>query len=152
MAAVFLLFVVLCVCVRARLYRGLPPACLRHVVYSGTRVGAYEYLREHVLGRDAATGDFALWKGVVCGMGAGAVGQFVASPTDIVKTQMQLEGRALLAGARPRFRGTLDAFRVIAREGASPHRTHTQMFQTQNVPLLFLCGRCPRCRRSRVAS
>lgn len=31
-----------------RLYRGLTPACLRHCVYSGIRVGAYEFLREHV--------------------------------------------------------------------------------------------------------
>ena len=31
-----------------RLYRGLVPACLRHCVYSGIRVGVYEFLREHV--------------------------------------------------------------------------------------------------------
>ena len=31
-----------------RLYRGLTPACWRHCVYSGIRVGTYEFLREHV--------------------------------------------------------------------------------------------------------
>ena len=34
------------------LYRGLSPACLRHIIYSGTRVMAYEFLRERVLKKD----------------------------------------------------------------------------------------------------
>ena len=33
------------------LYMGLPPACLRHVVYSGSRVGVYEFLRNNVFMR-----------------------------------------------------------------------------------------------------
>ncbi len=44
-----------------RLYRGLTPACLRHCVYSGIRVGAYEFLREHVFLREE-DGSFPLWK------------------------------------------------------------------------------------------
>jgi hypothetical protein len=44
-----------------RLYRGLTPACLRHCVYSGIRVGAYEFLREKVFLREA-DGSFPLWK------------------------------------------------------------------------------------------
>ena len=38
-----------------KLYRGLTPACLRHCVYSGIRVGVYEALREHVF---LKVGDF----------------------------------------------------------------------------------------------
>lgn len=38
---------------------------------------------------------------------AGAVGQFLASPTDLVKVQMQMEGRRILEGKEPRYRPTL---------------------------------------------
>mmetsp|Transcript_35357 Transcript_35357/g.56442 ORF Transcript_35357/g.56442 Transcript_35357/m.56442 type:complete len:92 (+) Transcript_35357:499-774(+) len=31
-------------------YQGIVPACARHVVYSGSRVTIYEFMREHVLG------------------------------------------------------------------------------------------------------
>ena len=99
----------------SKMYRGLTPACMRHVVFSGLRVSVYEQLRNNVFKREA-DGSFALWKGALCGMSAGLISQFIASPTDIVKTQMQNEGPRLLAGKPPRFRGTVDAFRVIARE------------------------------------
>ena len=99
-----------------KLYRGLSPACMRHVIFSGLRVSVYEQLRNNFFMREA-DGSFALWKGALCGMGSGLISQFIASPTDIVKTQMQLEGPRLLRGESPRFAGTIDAFRVIAREG-----------------------------------
>lgn len=37
-------------------------------------------------------------KAVVGGMSAGAIGQFFASPTDLVKVQMQMEGKRKLEG------------------------------------------------------
>lgn len=36
-------------------------------------------------------------------MMTGAAAQLVANPTDLVKVQMQMEGRRLLAGEQPRF-------------------------------------------------
>ena len=43
-------------------------------------------------------------KSVIAGMTAGAFGQFIASPTDLVKVQMQMEGkRVLVEGRRPRY-------------------------------------------------
>jgi solute carrier family 25 uncoupling protein 27 len=36
------------------------------------------------------------------GLTAGALGQFIASPTDLVKVQMQMEGRRRLEGKPPR--------------------------------------------------
>ena len=99
-----------------QLYRGLPPACLRHCVYSGIRVSAYEVLREFVFKKNV-DGSFSLWKGALAGMSAGAIGQFVATPTDLVKVQMQIEGRRIARGEPPRYRGTLDAFTTLARQG-----------------------------------
>ena len=38
----------------------------------------------------------------LCGMSAGALAQFLANPTDLVKVQMQMEGRRRLQGLPPR--------------------------------------------------
>mmetsp|Transcript_35364 Transcript_35364/g.56491 ORF Transcript_35364/g.56491 Transcript_35364/m.56491 type:complete len:184 (+) Transcript_35364:866-1417(+) len=46
-------------------------------------------------------------------MSAGALGQFVASPTDLVKVQMQLDRLR----PEPRFSGTFDALRKVFAEG-----------------------------------
>ncbi|CAH1795245.1 unnamed protein product, partial [Owenia fusiformis] len=47
----------------------------------------------------------------------GALGQFLASPTDLVKIQMQMEGRRRLEGKPPRVRGSWHAFTKILHEG-----------------------------------
>ncbi|MBZ3872777.1 Mitochondrial uncoupling protein 4 [Sciurus carolinensis] len=38
------------------------------------------------------------WKSVIGGMMAGVIGQFLANPTDLVKVQMQMEGKRKLEG------------------------------------------------------
>ena len=48
---------------------------------------------------------------VLAGMGAGGFGQLVASPTDLIKTHMQMEGRRRLQGKKPRVNGMMDAAR-----------------------------------------
>merc|ERR1719419_546952 len=61
--------------------------------------------------------DFLCGKKVIAGMSAGGFGQFMASPTDLVKTQIQMEGRRRLLGYEPRVEGTFDAFRKILAQG-----------------------------------
>ena len=41
-------------------------------------------------------------KAIPTGMIAGAMGQFLASPTDLVKVRLQMEGRRVLDGFKPR--------------------------------------------------
>jgi len=94
------------------LYGGLGPACLRHVVYSGSRVMVYEALRENVFKRNE-DGSFPLWKGLLAGMSAGAIGQFIANPTDLVKVQMQTDGKRVAQGLAPKHTGTMHAFRSL---------------------------------------
>lgn len=94
------------------LYKGLGPACARHLVYSGTRVVVYEAMRETVLGR-SEDGSFPLWKGILAAMTAGFTGQFIASPTDLVKVRMQTDGKRVVEGKQARYNGTLDAFRKV---------------------------------------
>ena len=42
-------------------------------------------------------------KAIPTGMLSGGMGQFLASPTDLVKTRLQMEGRRLLDGYKPRL-------------------------------------------------
>ncbi|XP_039551950.1 mitochondrial uncoupling protein 4 isoform X2 [Passer montanus] len=80
-----------------KLWQGATPAVYRHIVYTGVRMVTYEHLRDSVLGRTEGE-NFPLWKAVVGGISAGAIGQFFASPTDLVKVQMQMEGKRKLEG------------------------------------------------------
>lgn len=105
-----------------RLWQGITPAIYRHAIYTGVRFGAYEQLREHVFKKNP-DGTYSLWyiliiflfledglkfsnllirKAALGGMSAGALGQFMASPTDLVKVQIQMEGRRRLEGKPPR--------------------------------------------------
>jgi len=56
----------------------------------------------------------------VAGMTAGGLGQLVASPTDLIKTHIQMEGRRRLQGKPPRVHGMTDAFRkIVAANGVA---------------------------------
>ncbi|XP_065921115.1 mitochondrial uncoupling protein 4 isoform X2 [Magallana gigas] len=99
----------------ACLYQGLQPALIRHIVYTGSRMSIYELFREHILQREA-DGSFPVWKASVGGLCAGALGQLIASPTDLIKVQLQMEGRRKLEGKPPRVKGALDAFNKIVAE------------------------------------
>ncbi|ESO84771.1 hypothetical protein LOTGIDRAFT_221879 [Lottia gigantea] len=99
-----------------RLWQGVTPALYRHVFYSGCRMSFYELLRDKVLGKNK-DGTFPLWKATVASTLAGAGGQFIASPTDLIKVQMQMEGRRRLEGKPPRVTSSLHALKKIVAEG-----------------------------------
>ncbi|XP_019523080.1 PREDICTED: mitochondrial uncoupling protein 4 isoform X4 [Hipposideros armiger] len=99
-----------------KLWQGVTPAIYRHVVYSGGRMVTYEHLRDVVFGKSEDK-HYPLWKSVIGGMMAGVVGQFLANPTDLVKVQMQMEGKRKLEGKPLRFRGVHHAFAKILAEG-----------------------------------
>nr|XP_031290447.1 mitochondrial uncoupling protein 4 isoform X3 [Camelus dromedarius] len=99
-----------------KLWQGVTPAIYRHIVYSGGRMVTYEHLREVVFGKGEDK-HYPLWKSVIGGMMAGVVGQFLANPTDLVKVQMQMEGKRKLEGKPLRFRGVHHAFAKIFTEG-----------------------------------
>ena len=84
-----------------KLWQGLSPAIYRHLIYTGVRMGVYEHMRNYVLIRNK-DGSVAPWKAIIGGLTAGSVGQFVASPMDLIKVQMQMDGRRRLEGKAPR--------------------------------------------------
>lgn len=97
------------------LWRGMPPALIRHAIYTGIRMNAYEEVRNTMTREDKING-FPLHKKVVAGMLAGGLGQFVASPTDLVKTHIQMEGKRRLQGKPARVHGMIDAIKKIVAE------------------------------------
>ncbi|CAJ0938343.1 unnamed protein product, partial [Mesorhabditis belari] len=96
------------------LWRGVAPAIYRHYVYTGIRMGAYEFMRAEWYNEEKEA-QFPVWKSAICGLVSGAVAQFFASPTDLVKVQMQMEGLRKLANLPPRYTNTWDAFRSVYR-------------------------------------
>lgn len=100
----------------AKLWRGVTPAIYRHVIYSGIRIVSYENLRDRVLKKET-DGTFPLWKSALGGVTSGAFAQFCASPTDLIKVQIQMEGRRRLLGKPPRVHGPVDAFQKIVKAG-----------------------------------
>jgi solute carrier family 25 uncoupling protein 27 len=52
-----------------------------------------------------------LYKTAALGMSCGAVGQIIANPFDVIKVQMQNEGKRILSGQSPRSGVTSHSFR-----------------------------------------
>merc|ERR1719507_2565911 len=100
-----------------QLWRGMLPALYRHAIYTGFRMSAYEQIRNRLSSNGKDKNGFTLWKKVVAGMSAGGFGQFMASPTDLIKTQIQMEGRRRLLGYEARVEGAADALRKIVEQG-----------------------------------
>uniref|UniRef100_A0A8D8UVR3 Mitochondrial uncoupling protein 4 n=1 Tax=Cacopsylla melanoneura TaxID=428564 RepID=A0A8D8UVR3_9HEMI len=99
----------------AKLWRGVTPALYRHVVYSGCRIVTYEKIRASM--SKNKDGTFPVWKSAISGVSSGALAQFLSSPADLVKVQIQMEGKRELLGKAPRVRSPWDAFRKIVAAG-----------------------------------
>lgn len=97
------------------LYRGLSPAIGRHVLYTGIRICAYEKLRK--LATDEGSVPITTGRAMACGATAGAFAQLFASPADLIKVQLQMEGRRRAQGLPPRVHGVLHATQKIVSEG-----------------------------------
>uniref|UniRef100_A0A1I7Z842 Mitochondrial uncoupling protein 4 n=1 Tax=Steinernema glaseri TaxID=37863 RepID=A0A1I7Z842_9BILA len=96
------------------LWRGVAPAIYRHYVYTGIRMGTYEFLRGKWFDKKREK-TFSAWKSMTIGLFSGAFAQFVASPADLVKVQMQMEGLRKLQNLPPRFHSTWHAFVTLYR-------------------------------------
>ncbi|PNW84038.1 hypothetical protein CHLRE_04g218650v5 [Chlamydomonas reinhardtii] len=132
------------------LYAGLAPALVRHIFYTGTRITVYEQLRRSYVGglssgtsgsgagssssgsgsgntsstststSTSSGNSVGLGAKLLMGLTAGAVGQAVAVPADLVKVRLQAEGRLVASGKipAPRYKGMGDCLRqIVAQEG-----------------------------------
>ncbi|XP_047995268.1 mitochondrial uncoupling protein 4 isoform X1 [Leguminivora glycinivorella] len=96
-----------------KLWSGLMPMFQRHIIYSGSRLIFYEEFRNRFKDEDGKT---SLKTASLGGLAAGALAQLVASPTDLVKVQMQAEGRRVLQGKPPRFTGCWQTYKLLYKE------------------------------------
>mmetsp|Transcript_9266 Transcript_9266/g.13908 ORF Transcript_9266/g.13908 Transcript_9266/m.13908 type:complete len:299 (+) Transcript_9266:123-1019(+) len=71
------------------LWKGLGPALMRQISYTGLTFVLYEPVRNFIAGEGIKKEDIPFWKRVMSGGIAGGVSIFVMNPTDVVKTQMQ---------------------------------------------------------------
>eukprot|EP00055_Hartaetosiga_balthica_P014062 m.75331 g.75331 ORF g.75331 m.75331 type:complete len:353 (+) comp8477_c0_seq2:134-1192(+) len=89
-----------------RLWFGATPAVMRHIIYSGARMSLYELFRDMSDGHNSPT------RLIVCGFFSGIIGQFIASPTDLLKVRLS----AQKPGSKRAYKSTLHAFTTIVKQ------------------------------------
>ncbi|XP_055300961.1 mitochondrial uncoupling protein 4 [Sitodiplosis mosellana] len=99
-----------------KLWQGVTPALYRHVVYSGVRIAIYDRMRKTLDVSEDHSG-LPLWEAAICGVTAGGLAQWMASPADLVKVHVQMEGKRRLMGLKPRVHGSSDALKQILKRG-----------------------------------
>ncbi|XP_072400861.1 mitochondrial uncoupling protein 4-like isoform X7 [Diabrotica undecimpunctata] len=100
-----------------KLWQGVHAACVRHMIYSGTRIITYKALKDNFVKQHPEQKYFPIWQSAICGVSAGAFAQYLASPTDLLKVQIQMEGKRRLLGLPPRVNGMWDAFKKVWTNG-----------------------------------
>lgn len=101
---------------KTNLFELLPPGVLSDLYpRSGVRIVVYDSMRKKL----GATGNNAIpvYQSALCGVTAGGLAQWMASPADLVKVHVQMEGKRQLMGLAPRVLGAADAFRQIVQKG-----------------------------------
>ncbi|KAI8435841.1 hypothetical protein MSG28_004057 [Choristoneura fumiferana] len=96
-----------------KLWSGLMPMFQRHIIYSGSRLIFYEKFRNALKDENGKT---SLGTASLGGLAAGSLAQLIASPTDLVKVQMQAEGRRVLQGKPPRFTSCTQTYKLLYKE------------------------------------
>lgn len=96
------------------LMNGLTASMLREIIYSGIRMGTYEYFKDSIyrVTSSSISGDSLTLK-VLAATVAATLGSAIANPTDLVKVRMQ----AYYPQGSP-YRNTRHAFQTVWHEGA----------------------------------
>lgn len=92
--------------------RGMTASMMREATYSTIRYGAYDPIKDALItdGGNSRGLSFPLYKKVIAGGIAGALGAAVANPTDLIKVRMQAP---YVPGQTARYAHTWDAIRQI---------------------------------------
>lgn len=99
----------------AGLYKGLTATLLRQAVYSGTRFGIYDLVKD---GLSTGSGSTPLWVTATAGIVGGACGAIAGQPAELSLVRMQADSK-LPAEERRNYKNVFDALRrVVSEEGA----------------------------------
>ncbi|ERN02888.1 mitochondrial uncoupling protein 4 [Amborella trichopoda] len=96
----------------AALFTGVSATMLRQTLYSTTRMGLYDAMKQSW--SDPKTGRLPLAKKITAGLIAGGIGAAIGNPADVAMVRMQADGRLPLAQRR-NYRGVGDAISQMVR-------------------------------------
>ncbi|KAK4758345.1 hypothetical protein SAY87_019646 [Trapa incisa] len=97
----------------AALFSGVSATMLRQTLYSTTRMGLYDVLKQKWTDQESNT--MPLGRKIAAGLVAGGVGAAVGNPADVAMVRMQADGR-LPAAQRRNYRSVADAITSMARQ------------------------------------
>ncbi|GAV66819.1 Mito_carr domain-containing protein [Cephalotus follicularis] len=101
----------------AALYTGVSATVLRQTLYSTTRMGLYDVLKQKWTDKDANT--MTLPRKITAGLIAGGIGAAVGNPADVAMVRMQADGRLPVAERR-NYKSVIDAIaRMTKQEGVA---------------------------------
>ena len=95
------------------LFSGVSATVLRQTLYSTTRMGLYDILKQKW--SDPKSGNMPLVRKIGAGLVAGAVGAAVGNPVDVAMVRMQADGR-LPQSQRRNYKSVVDAISRMARQ------------------------------------
>ncbi|KAM7259792.1 hypothetical protein ACFE04_015533 [Oxalis oulophora] len=101
----------------AALFSGVSATVLRQTLYSTTRMGLYDILKQKWTDED--TNNFPLSRKITAGLLAGGIGAAVGNPADVAMVRMQADGR-LPQSQRRNYKSAWDAIsRMSKQEGVT---------------------------------
>lgn len=101
----------------AALFSGVSATVLRQTLYSTTRMGLYDILKNKWT--DPNSGSLSLGRKIAAGLVAGGIGAAVGNPADVAMVRMQADGR-LPAAQRRNYKSVVEAIqRMVKDEGVT---------------------------------
>ena len=101
----------------AALYSGVSATVLRQTLYSTTRMGLYDILKQKWTNKETKT--MPLSRKITAGLIAGGIGAAVGNPADVAMVRMQADGRLPLSQRR-NYTSVIDAItRMTKQEGVT---------------------------------
>ncbi|KAK7309753.1 hypothetical protein RJT34_06729 [Clitoria ternatea] len=97
----------------AALFSGVSATVLRQTLYSTTRMGLYDVLKNKWT--EPTTGTMPLAKKIEAGLIAGGIGAAVGNPADVAMVRMQADGR-LPPAQRRNYKSVVDAITRMAKQ------------------------------------
>ena len=95
------------------LYKGLDSAILRQLIYAGVRLGLYKTVEDHYM--DNYNRKLGFWEKIVASLSTGAIGSFVANPSDLALVRFQADNN-LPPEQRRNYKNVFDALSRISKE------------------------------------
>ncbi|MCI00779.1 mitochondrial-like uncoupling protein 5-like, partial [Trifolium medium] len=96
------------------LFSGVSATVLRQTLYSTTRMGLYDILKNKWTDREAG-GTMPLARKIEAGLIAGGVGAAIGNPADVAMVRMQADGRLPVAQRR-NYKSVVDAITRMAKQ------------------------------------